>query len=248
MKKENEIVKTEDVKDLAFVDVNMPTGFEEMGNDDISMPMLLISQQLSGVVANDKLPAGHFYNSVTGEDYGDNLKLIVIKYTKMWYEWMPNQGGLVGIHEPYSIKVVGDKYSGMKSEAGNDVIETMCYIVALPDHPEAGYLLFNSSPGNIRYLKAWNTQMKGVAMSHRLSNGNPSPIFMGIWSVKLGKDKNKKGQTYFSCNEGGKSSFVFNGLIDSETYNMIVKPALDLNIKSAASAQAEETSEQPTEY
>jgi len=91
MKKENEIVKTEDVKDLAFVDVNMPTGFEEMGNDDISMPMLLISQQLSGVVANDKLPAGHFYNSVTGEDYGDNLKLIVIKYTKMWYEWMPNR-------------------------------------------------------------------------------------------------------------------------------------------------------------
>ena len=247
MKKENEIVKSEDVKDLAtFIDAGAPTGFEDMDNDDISMPMLLISQQLSGVVANDKLPAGHFYNSVTGEDYGDSLRLIVIKYTKMWYEWMPNQGGLVGIHEPYSIKVVGDKYSGMKSEAGNDVIDTMCYIVALPDHPEAGYLLFNSSPGNIRYLKGWNTQMKCL----RLSTGQLAPIYAGVWAVKLGKDKNKKGQTYFSCNEGGKSSFVFNSFISQEMYEMLVKPALDMNVKekAAATVQAEQTAAETTEY
>lgn len=244
MKKENEIVKSEDVKDIAFIGEGCPTGFEDMGNDDISMPMLLISQQLSGVVANDKLPAGHFYNSVTGEDYGDKLKMVVIKYTKMWYEWMPNQGGLVGIHEPYSIKVLGDKFSGMKSEAGNNVIDTMCYVVALPEHPEAGYLLFNSSPGNIRYLKGWNTQMKSL----RLPDGRPAPIFMGIWSVTIGKDKNKKGQTYFSCNEGGKSSFVFDGFIKEDMYKNYVIPALDINVKAAATAQAEQTPAEQTEY
>lgn len=247
MKKESEIVKSEDVKDLTFVDSTMPSGFEDMDNDDISMPMLLISQQLSSVVANEKLPAGHFYNSVTGEDYGDTLKLIVIKYTKMWYEWMPEQGGLVGIHEPFSIKVLGDKFSGMKSEAGNNVIETMCYIVALPEHPEAGYLLFNSSPGNIRYLKGWNTQMKCLRLP---KTGQLAPIYTGIWSVKLGKDKNKKGQTYYSCNEGGKSSFTFVSFINSEIYDMLVKPALDMNIKekAAASVQSDSEPNQPTEY
>ena len=237
--KKDEIMKTEDVKDLAIMNAEGNSGFEDMGQEDVTMPMLLISQQLSAVVANDKVQAGHFYNSVTGEDYGEAIKFVVIRFSKMWYEWAPDMGGLIGIHEPYSIKVIGDKFSGMKSEAGNDVVETWCYVVMLPDHPEAGYLLFNSSPGNIRYLKSLNTQMKYL----RLPNGKPAPIYGAIWSAKLGKDKNKKGQSYYSCSEGGKSSFSFVSFISNEIYEHFVKPALTMQMKQDVAQSPAETPE-----
>ncbi len=234
-----EISKVENVKDVGFLAAETNSGFENMGTEDVTMPMLLISQQLSSVVANDKVKAGHFYNSVTGEDYGEDIKFVVIRFSKMWYEWAPDMGGLIGIHEPYSIRVVGDKFSGMKSEAGNDVVETWCYVVMLPDHPDAGYLLFNSSPGNIRYLKSLNTQMKYL----RLPNGKPAPIYAAIWSAKLGKDKNKKGQSYFSCNEGGKSSFTFVSFISNEIYESFVKPAQSMQIKQDVTQSPTETPE-----
>ena len=52
--KKDEIMKTEDVKDLAIMNAEGNSGFEDMGQEDVTMPMLLISQQLSAVVANDR--------------------------------------------------------------------------------------------------------------------------------------------------------------------------------------------------
>ena len=87
---------SDEVKDLGFLDENAGSGFESMGADEIAVPRLLIAQALSDVTQNGKVPAGHFYNSITGEDYGDKIKVIVCHFQKVWDEWKKNQGGYVG--------------------------------------------------------------------------------------------------------------------------------------------------------
>lgn len=223
MAEKKEVAKIND----NFLEEVAGSGFEKMDSTDTAIPLLLISQQLSEIVQSGKIPAGVFYNSVTYEDYGPSVKMLVVKFEKMWYEWLPNAGGLVGIHKPYSIEVTGDSFSGLY-HGENPVEEKWVYIVVLPDHPEAGYLMFTSTKGNLRYLKNWNTQMKNL----RLTSGKVAPIFYGIWEATLGKDTNKDGKKYYSCSFEGKSSFELKGTIDTALYEAVVKPAIQQSFEA----------------
>lgn len=219
--------------DLSFLDGVSENGFENMGAGEVSTPLLLIAQPLSKVVTDDKVKAGHFYNSITGEDYGDEVRLIVCHFDKMWYEWLPEQGGLAGRYPVGSVAVNGDKWSGMtNAETGNKIEEKYVYLVYLPDHPEAGLMVFASTGGNMKYLKGWNTQMKYL----RTPGGRQAPVFAAIWALKIGKDKNKAGQPFYSCNEAGKSSIKFYGWVQKETYDQVILPARDVASNAIAIA------------
>jgi hypothetical protein len=222
--------------DLGYLAEVADNGFENMGAGEVSTPLLLISQALSKVVQDDKVKAGHFYNSITGKDYGDSLRVIVCHFDKMWYEWKPNQGGLVGRYPVGGLEgVIGDKYTGMK-HGENKVEEKYVYLVYLPDFPEDGFLVFSSNGGNMKYIKGWNTQM----MYLRTPSGRQAPIFSAIWSMKLGKDSNKQGQTYFSCNEAGKSSIRFDSWVSKEVYEQAVLPARQTASQAIAIADMRE--------
>lgn len=219
--------------DLSFLEGVSENGFENMGAGEISTPLLLIAQPLSKVVTDDKVKAGHFYNSITGEDYGDEVKVIVCHFDKMWYEWLPEQGGLAGRYPVGGVAVNGDKWSGMtNAETGNKIEEKYVYLVYLPEHPESGLMVFASTGGNMKYLKGWNTQMKYL----RTPGGRQAPVFAAIWSLKIGKDKNKAGQPYYSCNEAGKSSIKFVAWVMKETYEQVILPARDVASNAIAIA------------
>lgn len=208
----------------AFLDEVSGQGFEGMSASDVATPRLLVSQQLSDVVQAGTVPVGHFYNSLTGEDYGDEVKLIVCHFQKVWVEWKPNQGGYVGTYPVGGLEgVTGDVYSGLK-HGENTVIETYTYLVILADHPEAGYFVFQSTRGNLKYLKSWNTTM----MYLRLPSGKAAPLFSSIWSLKLNKDQNKAGKTYYSCNENGKSSIKRIGWVSQDVYTQAIAPAREI--------------------
>lgn len=217
--------------DAAYLDEVAGQGFDKMDSGDVAVPMLLIAQQLSGVATAGNVPAGHFYNSISGKDYGDKIKVIVCHFQKMWVEWKPNAGGFVGRHEIGSIPVTGDIYSGMK-HGENDVIETWMYLCVLPEHLEDGYMLFSSTRGNLRYLKGWNTQMKYL----RTPSGKPAPLFAAIWEMSLDKDTNKQGKTYFSCNTAGKSSIKQVGWVSKDTYSGYVEPCRQIASEAVALA------------
>lgn len=211
----------ENAVDLDYLAQVADNGFENMDAGDVATPLLLISQQLSGVVSEEKIAAGHFYNSVTGEDYGTSVRVIVCHHDKMWYEWKPNQGGLVGRYPVGGLEgVIGDKYTGM-THGENKVEEKQVYLVYLPDHPEAGFMVFASTGGNMKYLKSWNTQM----MYLRTPSGKQAPVFAAVWSMSLSKDKNKAGNVFYSCNDGGKSSIKFDSWVSKEVYEQAVLPA-----------------------
>lgn len=212
------------VKDEGFLDEVAGQGFEGMEQGDVTTPRLLVSQQLSDVVQAGTVPVGHFYNSLTGEDYSDTVNIIVCHFQKVWIEWKPNQGGYVGTYPVGGIEgVTGDVYAGMK-HGENDVIETYTYLVMLADKPEAGYFIFQSTRGNLKYLKAWNTAM----MYLRTPTGKAAPLFSSVWELKLNKDQNKQGKTYYSCNVDGKSSIKRVGWITKNTYTEFIAPAREV--------------------
>ena len=221
--------------DLSFLDEVAGQGFEQMGAQETATPMLLIAQAMSDVVSNGSVQVGHFYNSITGKDYGDNVNVIVCHFQLMWLEWKPGQGGLVARWQPNEIEVTGDKYSGMK-HGENDVIETWMYLVVLPDHLEDGYMIFSSTRGNLKYLKGWNTQMRYL----RTPSGKPAPLFSAIWNLATGKDKNKAGNTYYSCNKDGKSSIKQVDWVSKELFTEYVIPAREIADQAVAIADNRE--------
>lgn len=201
-------------------------GFENMTNDEVAVPRLLIAQALSDVVQNGSVKVGHFYNSITGKDYGETVDLIVCHFQKVWVEWKKNNGGYVGTYPVGGLTdVTGDNYRGLEHEDAdgniNDVIETWNYLVILPEYMEDGYMIFGSTRGNLKYLKGWNTRMRYL----RTPSGKPAPLFSSIWSLSTGKDQNKNGNTYYSCNKEGKSSIVRKGWVSKEVFLEYVIPA-----------------------
>ena len=219
-----------------YLDEVAGQGFENMSSNETAVPRLLIAQAMSDVVQNGTIPAGHFYNSISGKDYGDSLNVVVCHFQKVWVEWKKNQGGYVATHEIGSITVTGDNYKGLEHTDAdgniNDVIETWMYLVVLPDHLEDGYLIFGSTRGNLKYLKGWNTQMKYL----RTPSGKPAPLFSSIWTMTTGKDTNKKGNTYYSCNKDGKSSITWKSWTSKDMFLTYVNPAREIAGQAVALA------------
>lgn len=201
-------------------------GFENMSNNEVAVPRLLIAQALSDVVQNGSVKVGHFYNSITGEDYGDSIDLIVCHFQKVWVEWKKNNGGYVGTYPIGGLAgVTGDNFKGLEHTTDdgtvNDVIETWNYLVILPDHIGDGYMVFGSTRGNLKYLKGWNTRMRYL----RTPSGKAAPLFSSIWNLTTGKDQNKNGNTYYSCNKEGKSSITWKEWVSKEVFLEYVTPA-----------------------
>ena len=213
-------------RDLDYLSEVAGQGFENMSNDEVAVPRLLIAQALSDVVQNGTVKVGHFYNSITGKDYGEAVDLIVCHFQKVWVEWKKNNGGYVGTYPVDGLEgVTGDNYKGLEHRDAdgnvNDVIETWNYLVILPEHMEDGYMIFGSTRGNLKYLKGWNTQMRYL----RTPSGKAAPLFSSVWTLTTGKDQNKNGNTYYSCNKEGKSSIVWKEWVSKETFVEYVNPA-----------------------
>lgn len=70
----------------------------------------------------------------------------------------------------------------------------------------------------------------------RTPSGKPAPIFSSIWTMTLGKDKNKQGNQYYSCNIDGKSSIRQKGWTTKELFLEYVSPARDVADQAIALA------------
>lgn len=181
-----------------FLDGDAGQGFDGMDQSTMATPFLQLTQGNSDVVEAGTHEPGHFVNSVSKEDYGTKVKIIVCKFAMAWVE-RDDAGKSVARYEIGAIKVEGDNYRGMKNpETGNKVVETWYYQVLLPEHPEAGFMIFSSTPGNMKYLKGLNTQMRFL----RLPSGAPAPLYAAIWELTANPDVSSKGKKYFSCKNG----------------------------------------------
>lgn len=206
-------------------------GFEGMSATQFAIPLLLIAQPTSEIVTSGEaeklgIKTGDFYNSVTKRCYGNKINVVVAYFKVMWFEWKPKMGGLAGRHEPGSVRVKGDPYTGMtNTDTGNDIVETWLYFVVLKDFPEDGFLTYQSTRGNIQYLKPWNSAMHEIKLppTERFPDGAPAPIFSQVWEIETMRNKNDKG-TWFAFGTDKKPSFKNKGLTPPELFSRFVDP------------------------
>jgi len=199
-------------------------GFDNMGGDKFTMPMLLIAQDTSEVVRDkvNGIESGCYYNSVTKENYGKKITLVIAYFESVWQIWKPNMGGFVGRVRPNSIPVNGDVFKGMTTKDGNmnDVIDTWLYFVLIKDREDEGVLMMPLTSNSIKYAKVLN----GMIHDSRMSSGKRAPLFYNYWELGSGKTKFDKGNSY-SFGEGNTALIKCLGMVPGEVYLENVKEA-----------------------
>lgn len=212
-------------------DMDFLNGFEGQGLETItaneqSVPYLGMVQPDSEAAADGATP-GVWRNSATGEEYGNVVNVVPLAFRTIWNERDSEPPfSTVGRYAPHSIDVTIQQPKGGKGypkminpDTGNEVQELYIYAVMLPEHPEAGVLLFNPTVGSMRTCKTWNTQLK----QQILPNGKQAPIFAYTWDMACDLVDNpaKKGA------QMAKFVKVQKGvLINADLFNAYVQPQL----------------------
>lgn len=209
-------------QEITFLEADAGVGLKDIEQAAASVPFLQLTQANSDIVTTGGAPAGVFVNSVTKEVYGNTIHVIICKFAVAWAE-RDDSGKTVNRYEVGGIKVNGDSYKGMTNPAtGNKIVETWYYQVLVMEHPEAGFMIFSSTPGNMRYLKAFNSMIRTL----RLPSGSVAPLYGGVWEWKINPDVSKKGKPYYSFKNGIK----FAGWIPRKLYQEAVLPIKDEQI------------------
>jgi hypothetical protein len=180
-----------------FLDQYSGQGFDNISQEDLKIPFLRILQKLSPEVDKDDeahikgASPGMFFNTVTKTIYGKEIKVIPVRFQKIWLEWEPDRGGLVNRHEPYSIEVDKSDFSKWLYN-GNEIQECYLFYVLIQDHLDDGPMVFSLASTGIKHAKNWLTSITHV----RLPKGKQAPFFSSVWSVKTVLCKNDAGSWY----------------------------------------------------
>lgn len=181
--------KAKPAQDAGFLEGLAGDGMEQIKDNAVSTAYLGIVQPGSSATQEGAKP-GHFRNSATGEDYGETLRVVPIAFDIVWQERMSEPPfTTVARYKPNTIQVdikpvkAGTKgYPKMVNpQSGNEIKEVFMYAVVLPDHPEAGVLIFNPNISSMRACKSWNTQLK----AQLLPNGTKAPIYAHAWDLAI---------------------------------------------------------------
>ena len=213
-------------EELSFLEDMAGAGLESITANEQAIPYLGLVQPDSEAAAAGATP-GVWRNSATGEEYGNVVTVSVFAFRTIWSERDTEPPfGTVGRYAPHSIEVTIQQPKGGKGypkminpETGNEVQELYVYALFLPDHPEAGVMLFNPTVSSMKTCKSWNTQLK----SQLLPSGAQAPIFACTWNMACDLVDNpaKKGAKMAKFVKVEKNAFVSKELF--ETY---VKPQL----------------------
>lgn len=184
--------------DINFLEERVGEGFEGIGAQDFTIPFLRVLQPQSPQCQEDRtefIPgakSGMFFNTVTERLYGKSIQLIPLMYKKLWLEWAPNRGGLVGRHDPNSISVDMSDFSKWKNQEGNIIAEHHVFYCLVANHLDEGPVAFSITSTGIKHAKNWNTQI----MMTRLPSGGRAPFYGSVWELETVKCQNDQGVWY----------------------------------------------------
>jgi hypothetical protein len=220
--------KTENM-DFSFLDGVAGEGKEAFSANDFMIPFIKLAQTTSDETKPKKeayiegLQPGMFFNTVTGEIFGPNIQVIVIKYVRKWYEWADGQAAPVAIHDPESIDVDKSDFSKWRNTAtGNTVQDTCTFVCLVAGRENDGPVLLPMAGTKIKVAKALITNINMLKIP---SSGNDAPIYGGIWQLESYEDSNDKGD-FFNIRRGDGIKHI--GLIKEEVFRNNVKPSIEM--------------------
>jgi hypothetical protein len=155
-------------------------GFDNESATDGSPPWIKLLQTNSRAVENEEpgAVAGVFYNTLSGEAYGEKLHCLISNVAHEAVEWKPNLAGFVGTHSLDSDvwrnrKGKFPKFSIDDSQDSNKLAEvyTLTLLICKKDQePEAA--LFTCDMKKIPVFKRFNSRRKIVRV-----NGQRPPLW-----------------------------------------------------------------------
>ena len=232
-------------EDTSFLEDMAGAGLESITANEQAIPYLGLVQPDSEAAADGATP-GVWRNSATGEEYGNVLTVVPLAFKTIWNE-RENSAPFrtVGRYEPHGIEVQVQQPKGkgypkmINPETGNEVQELYVYALFLPEHPEAGVMLFNPTVSSMKTCKSWNTMLK----SQLLPNGTQAPIFAYQWDLacELVDNPQKKGAKMTRFAKAQKASTITKELFDSYVQPQL--PAIQQTVLSITADAGTEDAE-----
>lgn len=179
-------------------------GFENQTREDITVPFIKVLQGLSpelDTIAGAK--PGKLINSVTNE-LADSLMFVPATTSHVYVEWVPRTqgGGFVAVHELHSptvasAKATAEGFNTLKTERGNDLIETFYMFGVLCDERQPlGMAVLAFTSTKIRVYKRFNTRLQTFTLVQPDGRKVRPPLFAYLCKVGTTKEKNAKGDFY----------------------------------------------------
>ena len=119
-------------------------------------------------------------------------------------------------------------------QSGNEIKELFIYAVILPDHPEAGTLIFNPNVSSMRACKSWNSQLK----SQMLPNGTKAPIYAHAWDLAIELTQNPQQP----ANKMARLAAVHkdDAFVSKELFEEVIQPSRAIASNSMLAIEAPE--------
>lgn len=214
-------------------------GFEDLNAQTMSIPFLKLAQALTPETNKNKdvyiegLDDGMFFNSATKEVLGETFKFVILKFERIYIEWLPNRGGFAGYHTPENAeRLAVDKTFGKWATAeGNLLQEYYTYFGLVIGHEKEGVVVLSLASSAIKQAKNLNRLMT----THIMDNGERARPYYLVWNVTA-MHMEKDGNDWFV------PSFKFDSYITEEVYKIIAPERKALPSKPVDYAQLENKS------
>lgn len=172
-------------------------GNENVGQH-VTIPRVKLLQKMSDEV--DKYNAnyikgaepGHFLNSLTSHNYGEELYVISLVFKNEYVVWRKREagGGLLGSFA--TIQDAQDAINSQEKPADYDITDTHSHVLLIKN-PETGELeptpvIMDFSSSKLRISRSWNSQI-GMKGGDR---------FSGLWKLKSVSVTNKAGAQFMN--------------------------------------------------
>ena len=188
---------------LGFIDSAQDTLEDfQVSTKEMAIPFVRILQPLSPQLdkKNDEsfiegAEAGHFFNTVTKEIYGETVGLIPLKFQRIYIEWRPERGGLVDYHSPENaeqIAVDKSQFGKWLTEEGNILQENYTYLCLIDGHESEGICILSLASTMIKTAKEWNK----LATTQVMDNGKVALPYYAVWEMSTVYKQNDKGNWY----------------------------------------------------
>ena len=198
----------DEIKDLSVFAVE--EGQEEhLSQDELEMPFLKLAQDGTKEAKRGKpesiegLEPGLFFNTVSGEIYGEALKFQVHGYFHKYNIWKGPKG-----NGAYQGSMTTEEFRAFeKAESlvrdGGDMIhvdgnkdirytDTHSFIITLPEFPDAGLMVYPLSSTGCKVARRWNS----LNTNRRLPGGGAAKRYATIWDLKADSFTSNDGFDY----------------------------------------------------
>ena len=192
---------------LAIPENNVPAHIKKAegvgrGNENVgthvTIPRVKLLQKMSDEVDKHHpnyvqgAEPGHFLNTLTGNNYGEELYAISITFKNEFVVWRKREagGGLLGSFR--SNAEANEAISAQEKPQDYDITETHSHVLLLKD-PETGNLeptpvIMDFASSKLRISRNWNSQI-GMKGGDR---------FAGLWKIRSVAVENRMGNAFMN--------------------------------------------------